>query len=120
MLYLNLIRDYGLAILCVALWALNGCAANNSAALVNGVRALQAVHAIQEAEARYYTVHGRFGDLSALGPSGAGLVDKALASGGVRGYEFHVEVTASGYRLTAWPMVEGKTGYQERRFCRVL
>jgi hypothetical protein len=98
--------------LCVVSCILTGCAWNNDPAMRNDGRALRLVHLLRNAEAKYQAQHGRYADLSALGPSGANLVPKELASGKVNGYEFHIEVSVSGYRLTAWPLVDGKTGFR--------
>jgi len=99
-------------ILLIASCILTGCAWNNDPAMINNVRALHFVNLLRSAEARYQTQHGRYADLADLGPSGSNLIPKELAQGKVSGYEFHIEVYVSGYRLTAWPLVEGRTGFR--------
>jgi hypothetical protein len=79
---------------------------------MNNVRALQIVNLLRSAEARYQIQHGRYADLPALGPAGSNLISKEISQGKVSGYEFDIEGYGRGYRLTAWPVVEGKTGFR--------
>jgi len=81
-------------------------------ALENSGRAVKLMHTLNSAEAEYRRQHGHYGDLSALGPSGANLIAQDLASGKASGYEFHLKASVSGYVATAWPLVQNKTGFR--------
>jgi hypothetical protein len=63
--------------------------------------AAKAISTIHTAETQYYSEYGRYAaSLAQLGPNGAGLIDKDLASGRKGGFEFVLRQTQAGYSLS--------------------
>jgi hypothetical protein len=100
----------GLLIVCLTWGALVDC--SYGPAFDNSHEAVKLMRVLIEAEIEYRHQHGRYGDLSLLGPAGANLITTALASGRSNGYEFHVNATDYRFSATAWPLVENKTGFR--------
>jgi type IV pilus assembly protein PilA len=60
---------------------------------------------VQAAEIQYYSQYGQYAtSLTQLGPNGAGLIDKDLASGRKAGCEFVLRPTQLGYSVFARPV----------------
>jgi len=89
---------------------LGGC--SYGPAFENSHRAVNLMQILNIAEAKYWRQHGRYGDLSALGPTGANLIPSQLASGKTSGYQFRVTASEYKYTATAWPLIERETGFR--------
>src|SRR6266403_3274639 len=100
-------RSFGLVLLCIAI-----CGCGGSTALENSVQALKAVDTIRRAEGEFLAKHGRYGNLTELGPSGARLISEEIAFGKIRGYDLQVEASQTKYTVMAWPKVFDKTGHR--------
>lgn len=81
--------------------------------------AAEDIRAIQQAQVQYYSDYNRFAaSLQELGPpasgpdgpSGAGLIQRDLASGDKGGYKFAIQITPTGYGVTAVPTQYGTSG----------
>jgi hypothetical protein len=78
----------------------------------NDFRAQSQLHKLNQAEAAFFALHSKFGDLLELGPNGIGLIDADLAHGTSDGYQFKIEVKVGGYHLFARPTKYLKTGWR--------
>jgi hypothetical protein len=95
----------GLAFACVIL---AGCA-DARGPRENGV--IKAIMTLQTAEVEYDSNHGRFAtSLQELGPTGANLIERDLASGEKDGYRFTMTATPSGYAISAVPVQPDVSG----------
>ncbi len=96
-----------LVILTVALPKLNNA--------VRGARetgAVKTINTIHTAQVQYYSSYGRFATSlqelgppasGADGPASAGLIERDLATGEKGGYKYAIQVTPTGYSITATP-----------------
>jgi len=84
----------------------------NSTLRQNDSRAQLHVRQINEAEAKFFAKHNRFGRLSELGPHGAALVEGNLAQGVSDGYRFDVHIQAANYQVLARPVEFLTTGWR--------
>jgi hypothetical protein len=67
--------------------------------------AAKAITTIHTAETQYLSKYGQYAaSLAQLGPNGAGLIDKHLASGHQRGFGFVLRPTQAGYVVFAKPV----------------
>ena len=80
------------------------------AGIRGNIRALEEVTLLRDAEAMFYVEHGRYADLVSLGPISTRLTSSELAAGVAKGYRYQVELSDSGYRIVAWPVVRGEAG----------
>jgi hypothetical protein len=63
---------------------------------------------IHTAEAQYHSDNDRFAtSLQELGPSGANMIDRDLASGEKGGYNYKLSATPAGYTISATPVQQG-------------
>jgi hypothetical protein len=77
----------------------------------HAMAAMEAISTIHTAEAQYLSRHGQYAaSLAQLGPNGAGLIDKDLASGHNEGFEFLLRPTQAGYSVSAKPVGFGIRG----------
>ena len=73
--------------------------------------AVKAITTIHTAETQYYSQYGHYATLLAqLGPNGAELIDKDLASGRKAGFEFVLRQTQGGYSVSARPVGFARSG----------
>jgi type IV pilus assembly protein PilA len=73
--------------------------------------AVKAITTIQTAETQYYVQFGRYAvSLAQLGPTGANLIDRDLATGHKGGFEFGLWLTQAGYAISARPIPFGANG----------
>jgi type IV pilus assembly protein PilA len=69
------------------------------------------IKGIQAAEILYYSQYGQYAtSLTQLGPYGADLIDRDLASGEKRGFKFVLRQTQTGYSLNVNPSAFGTAG----------
>jgi hypothetical protein len=73
--------------------------------------AIRFIHLITKAEAGYKSEHGHYAELTALRSSGA-LDPSSAAAFEAAGYRVRLEVSASGYGLTAWRTTTGEPRYR--------
>jgi hypothetical protein len=72
---------------------------------------LKGITILNTAEVEYFSDHGRFAtSLQELGPSGANLIERDLASGEKDGYRFTMTATPSGYAISAVPVQSDVSG----------
>jgi hypothetical protein len=73
------------------------------------IRAVKEISTLHVAESQFQSLHGRYAmSLAELGPGGADLIDKDLASGTKGGYYFTLESTPDGfYSIRASPVKAG-------------
>lgn len=72
---------------------------------------VKAITAIHTAETQYYSQYGHYATtLTQLGPNGAELIDKDLASGEKDGFKFALEATPMGYELRVEPKTPSACG----------
>ena len=65
---------------------------------------VKAITTIHTAETQYYSQYGHYATtLTQLGPNGAELIDKGLASGDKGGFKFALQAKPEGYALRAEP-----------------
>ena len=92
---------------------------NRSRMYAQETAALQAIQALNIAEALYNSTFGHFADsLAQLGPSASGtpsesaadLISGDLAGGEKQGYRFTLRATPAGYGISAVPIFPGSTG----------
>ena len=70
--------------------------------------AVKTITTIHSAETLYYAQFGKYAiSLAKLGPTGANLIDKDLASGEQGGFRFILQQTQSGYALNVNPVAFG-------------
>ncbi len=70
--------------------------------------AVKAISTIHTAETQFDAQFGRYATtLAQLGPTGAKLIDKGLASGETGGFKFVLNPTLTGYALAAQPTTFG-------------
>jgi type IV pilus assembly protein PilA len=73
--------------------------------------AVNAMTTIHTAETQYYSQFGRYAtSLAQLGPTGANLIDRHLASGEKGGFKFVLRQAQTGYALTVHPVAFGTSG----------
>jgi hypothetical protein len=70
--------------------------------------ALIDVHKVNDAEGKFRTVMGHYGDLRELGPNGARLVPLELANGVHHSYRFSLSASTTHYAIRARPMRWGE------------
>jgi hypothetical protein len=76
-----------------------------------GTSPLKGIVTLHTAEAEYHFDNDRFAmSLQELGPSGANMIDRDLASGEKGGYLFTLTGTPAGYAISAVPEQYGGTG----------
>jgi hypothetical protein len=67
--------------------------------------AVKAITTIHTAETQYDSEFGQYAtSLTQLGPNGANLIDRDLASGHTAGFEFVLRPTQAGYSVSAKPV----------------
>jgi type IV pilus assembly protein PilA len=73
--------------------------------------AAKAITTIHTAETQYYSQFGQYAaTLTQLGPNGANLIDRDLASGRKAGFAFVLRPTQAGYSVSAKPVGFGHRG----------
>jgi prepilin-type N-terminal cleavage/methylation domain-containing protein len=81
--------------------------------------AIQAIRAIHQAQAMYYSQFGKYAEsLASLGPPASGasgpqaadMIQEDLAAGEKQGYKFVVTATPGGYVVNAAPVAFGNSG----------
>jgi hypothetical protein len=73
--------------------------------------AVRAITTIDTAETQYYSQFGMYAAaLAQLGPNGAGLIDRDLASGEKDGFKFVLQQTQTGCALNVNPVAFGTSG----------
>ncbi len=73
--------------------------------------ATKAITTIHTAETQYYSQYGKYAtSLTELGPNGADLINRDLASGEKGGFKFVVQQTPAGYALSVTPTAFGTSG----------
>jgi hypothetical protein len=71
----------------------------------HGMAAVKAIATIHTTETQYLSKYGHYAtSLAQLGPNGADLVDKDLASGHKAGVELVLRPTQAGYEVSAKPI----------------
>jgi type IV pilus assembly protein PilA len=87
--------------------------ARTPATYAHEMAAAKAIATIHTAETQYYSQFGQYAaSLTQLGPNGAGLIDKNLASGQKAGFTFVLRQTQTGYALNVNPAAFGTSGTQ--------
>jgi type IV pilus assembly protein PilA len=82
--------------------------------------AIQAIHAIHQAETMYYSQFGKYAASlaelgppttgGAAGPGAADLIQEDLATGEKQGYKFTITASPGGYTINANPIAFGTNG----------
>ena len=73
--------------------------------------AVKVIATINTAETQYYSQYGEYAEsLAKLGPNGADMIDKDLATGRKAGFEFVLRQTHGGYSVSARPVGFARTG----------
>jgi prepilin-type N-terminal cleavage/methylation domain-containing protein len=82
--------------------------------------AIQAIHAIHQAETMYYSQFGKYAASlaelgppttgGAAGPGAADLIQEDLATGEKQGYKFTITASPGGYTINASPIAFGTNG----------
>jgi hypothetical protein len=83
-----------------------------SAPMQNDTVAIEVINRIHVAESSFHSATGRYGTLDELGPVGAGLIPKELASGSMSGFRFEIKAEPNEYIITAVPIQPFVTGYR--------
>jgi hypothetical protein len=85
--------------------------ARTPATYAHEMAAAKAVTTIHTAETQYYSQVGQYAaSLTQLGPNGANLIDRDLASGKKGGFKFVLQRTQAGYELNVNPIALGTNG----------
>ncbi|HEX4133387.1 MAG TPA: hypothetical protein VHY84_02100 [Bryobacteraceae bacterium] len=72
---------------------------------------MKAISMTHTAETLYYSQYGHYATtLGQLGPQGADLIDRDLASGEKGGFKFVLQQTQTGYALAVNPVTFGASG----------
>ena len=90
-----------ICVILVGLWVFLCLGCNSGASARTELTALKEIRTLLIAEDKYHQVHGFYVGLSALGPSGANLIDQNLAAGSAGDYRVWLDLAGSGFVVTA-------------------